>query len=128
MPTDLRNSPCQQVLKNEIRKVYDSLTNHHYIFLLVLELLIQSKLSTIAYKLLYVKNFKICKISAWINHIHKILNDSGMSYIWTLQNCISEKWLKLVIKNNLIDQFKQIWNSSIEISSKGGNYKLFKGD
>jgi hypothetical protein len=56
---------------------------------------------------------------AWINHIHKILNDSGMSYIWTLQNCISEKWLKLVIKNNLIDQFKQIWNSSIETSSKG---------
>jgi hypothetical protein len=49
---------------------------------------------------------------AWINHIHKILNDSGMSYIWTLQNCIYEKWLKLVIKNNLIDQFKQIWNSS----------------
>jgi hypothetical protein len=29
----------------------------------------QSKLSTIAYTLLYVKN---CKISAWINHIHKI--------------------------------------------------------
>ena len=29
-----------------------------------------------------------------------------MSYIWTLHNCISEKWLKLVIKNNLIDQFK----------------------
>jgi hypothetical protein len=28
--------------------------------------------------------------------------------------------------NNLIDQFKQIWNSSIEASSKGGNYKLFK--
>ena len=61
-------------------------------------------------------NFQNCKISAWINHIHKILNDSGMSYIWTLQNCISEKWLKLVIKNNLIDQFKQIWNSSIETS------------
>ena len=51
-----------------------------------------------------------------------------MSYIWTLQNCISEKWLKLVIKNNLIDQFKQISNSSIETSSKGGNYKLFKGE
>jgi hypothetical protein len=33
-----------------------------------------------------------------------------MSYtcIWTLQNCISEKWLKLVIKNNLIDQFKHL--------------------
>jgi hypothetical protein len=86
----------------------------------------QSKLFTIAYKLLYVKNFQNCKISAWINHIHKILNDSGMSYIWTLHNCISEKWLKLVIKNNLTDQFKQIWNSSIETSSKGSNHKLFK--
>ena len=41
----------------------------------------QSKLSTIAYKLLYVKKFQNCKISAWINHIHKILNDSGMLYI-----------------------------------------------
>ena len=51
-----------------------------------------------------------------------------MSYIWTLQNCISKKLLKLVIKNNLIDQFKQIWNSSIETSSKRGNYKLFKGE
>ena len=44
-----------------------------------------------------------------------------------MQNYISEKWLKLVIKNNLIDQLKQIWNSSIETSSKGGNYKLLKG-
>ena len=32
------------------------------------------------------------------------------------------------MKNNLINQFKQIWNSSIETSSKGGNYKLFKGE
>ena len=51
-----------------------------------------------------------------------------MSYIWTLQNCISEKRLKLVFKNNLIYQFKQIWNSSIETSSKGGNYERFKGE
>ena len=51
----------------------------------------QSKLSTIAYKLLCVKNFQNCRISAWINHIHKILNNSRMSYIWTLQNCIYEK-------------------------------------
>jgi hypothetical protein len=43
-------------------------------------------------------------------------------------NCISEKRLKLVFKNNLIYQFKQIWNSSIETSSEGGNYKLFKGE
>ena len=79
--------------------------------------------------LFYYKNLHLpFDYYPWINHIHKIVNDSRMSYIWTLQYCISEKWLKLVIKNNLIYQFKQIWNSSIETSSKGGNYKLFKGE
>jgi hypothetical protein len=51
-----------------------------------------------------------------------------MSYIWNRQNCISDKWLKLVVKNNLVDQFKQTWTSKIENSSKGDNYKLFKHD
>ena len=41
---------------------------------------------------------------------------------------ISDKWLKLVVKNNLVDQFKQTWTSKIENSSKGNNYKLFKHD
>jgi hypothetical protein len=45
-----------------------------------------------------------------------------------MQNCISDKWLKLVVKNNLVDQFKQTWTSMIEHSSKGDNYKLFKHD
>ena len=46
-----------------------------------------------------------------------------MSYIWNMQNCISDKWLKLVVKINLVDQFKQTWTSMIENSS---NNKLFK--
>jgi hypothetical protein len=39
-----------------------------------------------------------------------------MSYIWNRQTCISDKWLKLVVKNNLVDQFKQTWTSMIEHS------------
>ena len=39
-----------------------------------------------------------------------------------------DKWLKLVVKNNLVDQFKQTWTSKIEHSSKGDNYKLYKHD
>jgi hypothetical protein len=27
---------------------------------------------------------------------------------------ISDKWLKLVVKNNLVDQFKQTWTSMTE--------------
>jgi hypothetical protein len=45
-----------------------------------------------------------------------------------MQNCISDKWLKLVVKNNLVYQFKQTWTSMIENSSKGDNYKLLKHD
>jgi hypothetical protein len=60
--------------------------------------------------------------------IRCILNDCGMSYIWNMQNCISDKWLKLVVKNNLVDQFKQTWTSMIANSSKGDNYELFKHD
>jgi hypothetical protein len=45
-----------------------------------------------------------------------------------MQNCISDKWFKLVVKNNLVDQFKQTCTSMIENSSKGNNYKLFKHD
>ena len=56
------------------------------------------------------------------------MNDCGMSYIWNMQNCISNKWLKLVVKNNLVDQYKQTWTSMIENSSNGDNYKLFKHD
>ena len=51
-----------------------------------------------------------------------------MSYIWNMQNCIFDKWLKLAVKNNLVDQFKQTWTLMIENSSKGDNYKLFKHD
>jgi hypothetical protein len=41
---------------------------------------------------------------------------------------ISDKWLKLVVKNNLVDQFKQTWTSMTENSPKGDNYNLFKHD
>jgi len=54
-----------------------------------------------------------------------ILNVCGMSYIWNMQNGISDKWLKLVAKNYLVDQFKQTWTSMIKNSPKGDNYKLF---
>ena len=89
----------------------------------------QSKISSLSYKLLYIRDFQNKNVTcAWLNRIRCILNDCGMSYIWNTQNCISDKWLKLVVKNNLVDQFKQTWTSMIEHSSKGDNYKLFKHD
>jgi hypothetical protein len=40
-----------------------------------------------------------------------------------MQNCISDKWLKLVVKNNVVDLFKQTWTSMIGNSSKGDHSK-----
>ena len=59
----------------------------------------QSKISSLSYKLLYIKDFQNKNVTcAWLNRIRCILNDCGMSYIWNTQNCISDKWLKLVVK------------------------------
>ena len=70
---------------------------------------------------MYIKHnlviYQLKKDSLKIGLISISLNN--MSYIWNMQNCISDKWLKLVVKNNLVDQFKQTWTSKIENSSKG---------
>jgi hypothetical protein len=55
LPTDLRNSPCQQMFKTKYENFMTCLTNHHYIFLLILELLIY-------YMLVYVKNVVASKV------------------------------------------------------------------
>ena len=53
---------------------------------------------------MYIKDFQNKNVTcAWLNKIRCILNDCGMSYIWNMQNCISDKWLKLVVKHNLRD-------------------------
>jgi hypothetical protein len=110
------NSSTNIVLSSILSHIYQHLGN-------------QSKISSLSYKLLYIKDFKNKNVTcAWLNKIRCNLNDCGMSYIWNMQNCISDKWLKLIVKNNLVDQFKQTWTSMIENSSKGDNYKLFKHD
>jgi hypothetical protein len=43
-------------------------------------------------------------------------------------NVCGNSWAVNGMHGNIITSNKQIWNSSIETSSKGGNYKLFKGE
>jgi hypothetical protein len=42
----------------------------------------------------------------------KILNETGFSNIWQTQTFKSIEWLKQSIKQTLLDQFLQDWNSS----------------
>ena len=59
-------------------------------------------------------------------NIQDILNKYCLSYLWLYQNCISEKCFSNVVKMNLIDQFKQIWSTSVDNSPKSLNYRLCK--
>ena len=88
----------------------------------------QSKISCIMYSLshhLYSQqNFDI----KWIKCLEKILNETVFSNIWQTQTFKSIEWLKQSIKQTLLDQFLQDWNSSVHNSPKAFNYRIFKTD
>ena len=86
----------------------------------------ETKLCSIAYRLMFDLfnthdvNFK------WLTHVKAIFDECGLSYIWQSQNCANYIWVKAKIKQCLIDQFKQNWNEEIQTCSKTINYRLFK--
>ena len=67
----------------------------------------QSKLSSLIYRLLYLKTHG--NKTFWISFVKSILDDCGYSNVWHTQNFISHKWLIESIKLRLTDQFKQNW-------------------
>ena len=62
----------------------------------------------------------------WLSSVNGILNECGLAYIWNTQTFQNTKWLKLNIKQTLIDQFIQLWSSLIQNSPKALNYRIFK--
>jgi hypothetical protein len=82
----------------------------------------QSKLSSLIYRLLYLKTHGNNTFS-WINFVKSILDDCGYSNVWHTQNCISHKWLIESIKLRLTDQIKQNWHSTLQISPKALSYR-----
>ena len=50
----------------------------------------------------------------------------GFMNIWDTQNFHNKMWLKYVIKQSLIDQFLQNWNSLVYNSPKSTCYRIFK--
>lgn len=81
----------------------------------------QNKLSNILYqKLLNTPGIN----SKWVQNIKEILQNCGRCDIW--QNPRQSRNIAAIIKRNLVDQFTQNWRTSLENSSKGRNYYLFK--
>ena len=90
--------------------------------------LLMGKTSKLSYNM-YLFMLKSDEInSKWISYIQTILDNTGRHDLWlhhpariTLSTC-------KLIKQNLLDQFLQNWNSLLMDSSKGRNYNLFKSD
>ena len=62
----------------------------------------------------------------WLSSIRKIFTETGKVNIWLSQDPSHYNNLNQYIKRILIDQNLQKWNATLENSSKGKNYKLFK--
>ena len=62
----------------------------------------------------------------WVYFIRAILNGCGFTYIWKTENVNNKEWLKCVVKQRLLDQFVQNWQTSLSDSSKALNYRIFK--
>ena len=86
----------------------------------------EQKLTRILYMLLFSKyEFENLKFP-WIEYVHKILNDCGLSNVWFIQGALNLNWLNNIIKRILLDQFKQEWISDVENSPKSLCYRFFK--
>ena len=64
--------------------------------------------------------------SKWIVSVQTLLSNAGRQDIWLIQNKSTPKSTGKLIKQTLIDQFFQQWNSQLYTSSKGRNYSIFK--
>ena len=63
----------------------------------------------------------------WIEHIHLILNQAGMSNIWNEDpSNIKKVWLKHTIKLRLQDIYRQNWSEVIINDPQYAFYKIFK--
>ena len=85
-----------------------------------------SRLSYQIYTILYNLHKSNQYNSAFIANIEYILSSCVFSVIWQSQDIINPRWLSLAIKQKLNDQYTQNWHSSVETSSSGKIYKLFK--
>ena len=62
----------------------------------------------------------------WVYFIKAILNEWGFTYIWETENVKDKEWLKCVVKQRLLYQFVQNWQTSLSDSSKALNYRIFQ--
>lgn len=64
--------------------------------------------------------------SKWLSYVKELVVKNGFSNIWDKQKEINRKWFPLAFKQKISDQYLQYWNSIVDKSTSGINYRLFK--
>jgi hypothetical protein len=62
----------------------------------------------------------------WANKIKEILQSVGQPDLWNNQFELTHKNIHKLVKQTLIDQFKQSWHEQLRTSNKGQIYSTFK--
>ena len=62
----------------------------------------------------------------WLNNIKNRILTNGYGNVWESPYEINANWSKLSFKQKVKDQYVQNWNSLVEKSSSGLNYRIFK--
>ena len=85
-----------------------------------------SKLSHRLYSVLY-NNFNNNQYDfPWLQNVKSILDEVGMSNIWTYQHPQNSIWLSKTVYQKLQDQYKQSWSAALNESPKCLNYRIIK--
>ncbi len=80
------------------------------------------------YKLLYSQHEANVIHSRWMQNVKSILTEVGVPGLWYNQVDINASWLNQHTGTQLQNQLIQSWLASIDISSLGINYKIFKSE
>ena len=86
----------------------------------------QDKISSVLYRLILDMHMRNTFHSKWLSFIENILNSCGFSHYWLAQQVPEKCNLAKMVKERLIDQFKQSWFGLIYDSAKCLNYRIFK--
>ena len=62
----------------------------------------------------------------WLDNIKHLLCSNGYGNVWENQTNFNVEWLNKSFKQRLKDSYLQNWNSLVDKSSSGLNYRLFK--
>ena len=90
------------------------------------KLLCQNKLSCIIYKLAYNLFTKRGINIGWISYLKSLLDGVGLSYVWDRQLILCSGDIKYIVKEKMIDQFRQTWFPAMCNSSRGQLYMNLK--